>query len=346
MAVPTSPIDSTFGALFIGMVLAAVLWGVSCVQTWYYFDNYRHDSIFLKGVVFLTWLSDTIHQVLITHVLYYYTISHFGDTDALENIVWTLYVEVVFNAITGFLVQSFFAYRIWTFRKNFAVLSVIVLLILGEVGTSVAYVGGGAHLPTFTGLKKLKPLSMSINVLAAAGDVLISVAICFFLNNAKSGFAWSNNVINRLMLFAINTGLLTSICACASLLFILALPNTLVYFAFYFMIGRFYVNSLLATLNSRKSMRTPASTEAESHSLQDRARSTFSARLRGIMSTQDNNKPHTTPRIEVQISTIKADDYGNDEASLQQDEETAVVGMQNKADDFKFPSNKSSEKVV
>ncbi len=36
-------------------------------------------------------------------------------------------------------------------------------------------------------------------------------------------------------------------------------------------------------------MRTPASTEAESHSLQDRARSTFSARLRGIMSTQDNN---------------------------------------------------------
>ncbi len=63
----------------------------------------------------------------------------------------------------------------------------------------IAYVGGGAHLPTFTDLKKLKPLSMSINVLAAAGDVLISVAICFFLNNAKSGFAWSNNVINRLV---------------------------------------------------------------------------------------------------------------------------------------------------
>ncbi|KAK0222415.1 hypothetical protein EDD85DRAFT_254901 [Armillaria nabsnona] len=126
MAVPASPIDSTFGALFIGMVLAAVLWGVSCVQTWYYFDNYRRDSIFLKGVVFFTWLSDTIHQILITHVLYYYTISHFGDTDALENIVWTLYVEVIFNAITGFLVQSFFAYRIWTFRKNLAVLSVIV----------------------------------------------------------------------------------------------------------------------------------------------------------------------------------------------------------------------------
>ncbi|KAK0226651.1 hypothetical protein IW262DRAFT_1294826 [Armillaria fumosa] len=217
-----------FGALFIGMVMAAVLrLGLGSGVTWYYFDNYRRDSMFLtssrpfdRNDVFFTRLSDTIHQILITHVLYYYTISHFGDTNALENIVWTLYVKVIFNAITGFLVQSFFAYRIWTFRKNLAVLSVIVLLILGEVGTSVAYVGGGAHLPTFADLKKLKPLSMSINVLAAAGDVLISVAICIFLNDAKSGFAWSNNVINRLMLFAINTGMFTSICACASLLFL------------------------------------------------------------------------------------------------------------------------------
>ncbi|KAG7449984.1 uncharacterized protein BT62DRAFT_917532 [Guyanagaster necrorhizus] len=315
MAVPTSSIGSTFGALFIGMVVAAALWGVSCVQTWYYFDNYRRDSIFLKVVVFLTWLSDTVHQILITHVLYYYTISHFGDTNALEDVVWTLYVgtifqfllsaEVIFNSITGFLVQSFFAYRIWTFRKNAIVLSVIALFILGEVGTSVAYVVGGAHLPTFTDLKKLKALSMSVNVFAAAGDVLISVTICFFLNNAKSGFAWSNNVINRLL------------------------------------VGRFYVNSLLATLNSRKSMRTPASTEAESHSLQDRARRTFSTRLRGIMSTQDNN-PHTTPRIEVQINTIRADDYGNDEVSLQQDD----AGVQNKSGDFKFTSNESSEKGV
>ncbi|KAK0459422.1 uncharacterized protein EV420DRAFT_1678180 [Desarmillaria tabescens] len=341
MAVPTSPIDSTFGALFIGMVLAAVLWGVSCVQTWYYFDNYRHDSIFLKGVVFLTWLSDTIHQVLITHVLYYYTISHFGDTDALENIVWTLYVEVVFNAITGFLVQSFFAYRIWTcFPEKLRSPVCHRAFDIGRSG-DLSSICRRWRTPSYVYRpQKLKPLSMSINVLAAAGDVLISVAICFFLNNAKSGFAWSNNVINRLV------HLICSITFGFNDMIILALPNTLVYFAFYFMIGRFYVNSLLATLNSRKSMRTPASTEAESHSLQDRARSTFSARLRGIMSTQDNNKPHTTPRIEVQISTIKADDYGNDEASLQQDEETAVVGMQNKADDFKFPSNKSSEKVV
>ncbi|KAF9021127.1 hypothetical protein BDZ89DRAFT_249149 [Hymenopellis radicata] len=265
------------------MVLAAVLWGISCVQTWFYFDNYRRDKLWIKILVFATWSSDTIHQILITHALYHYTIRHFGNRQALENVVWSMYVEVLFNALTGFLVQSYFAYRIWSFRPNIWVLIPIVALILGELATSIAYVAKGTHLPTFTLLGELKALSMSVNVLAAAGDVAITTAIVVFLERAKSGFTWSNHIINRLMLFSINTGLLTSLCACMSLLFILAIPNTLIYFAFYFMIGRFYINSLLATLNSRKSMRTPASTEAESHSLQDRnGRSTnLGSALRG-----------------------------------------------------------------
>ena len=40
------------------------------------------------------------------------------------------------------------------------------------------------------------------------------------------------------MIFSVNTGLLTSICACMSLITILALPNTFVYITFFFVIGR------------------------------------------------------------------------------------------------------------
>ncbi|SJL10477.1 uncharacterized protein ARMOST_13863 [Armillaria ostoyae] len=121
--------------------------------------------------------------------VYYYTISHFGDTDYLEKVVWSLYAEIIFNGVTGFLVQSFFTYRIWTFRRNIPIVFGISLLVLVELGISVAYAIQGGHLPTFVELKELKPLSMSINVLAAAGDVAISAAICTFLNSTKSGFA-------------------------------------------------------------------------------------------------------------------------------------------------------------
>ncbi len=90
------------------------------------------------------------------------------------------------------------------------------------------------RLKTFDELVQIKGVSMSINGLAAAGDVAISIAICTMLESSKSGFGWSNHVINRLvrltsslhrraligiqMIFAINSGLLTSLCAIMSLI--------------------------------------------------------------------------------------------------------------------------------
>ncbi|KAK0220925.1 hypothetical protein EDD85DRAFT_796691 [Armillaria nabsnona] len=60
-----------------------------------------------------------------------------------------------------------------------------------------AYVIQGGHLPTFVELKELKSLPTPFNVLAAAGDVAISAAIYTLQNSAKSGFAWSDHIINR-----------------------------------------------------------------------------------------------------------------------------------------------------
>ncbi|KAK7447102.1 hypothetical protein VKT23_013760 [Stygiomarasmius scandens] len=301
---------NNIGALFIGMVLGCALWGVSCVQTWFYYDNYRNDHAALKYLVFFVWLFDTIHQILVVHVLYMYTIAHFGDFDNLNNILWSLYIEVLFCAFTGFLVQSFFAHRIWQFKKNYFLMVLILVLILGELVTSVAYVAQGfaQGLDTSDKLRHLKGLSMTVNVLAAAGDVVISAAICTMLSSSKTGFTWSNHVINRLMLFSINTGLLTSICACLSLVLILVLPNTLWYFTFYFIIGRFYANSLLATLNARRRIQKsgqPKASAGESHSLTNRA---GNRRVTDIMSAhQDRGGPNT--EIQVQIETII--DYNN-----------------------------------
>ncbi|KAK0218775.1 hypothetical protein IW262DRAFT_1055067 [Armillaria fumosa] len=304
----SNSLGGTMGPLYIGMVLAGALWGVSCVQTWYYFDNYKNDPTFLRVVVFCTWLSDTIHQILISQAVYNYTITHFGDTDNLQNVLWSLYLEALFNGITGFLVQSFFLHRIWTFRKNMYITFVIGLLVIGEFGVTISYVALGMKLKTFTDLKQIKGVSMSINALAAAGDVLISAAICTMLNSSKSGFAWSNHVINRLILFSINSGLLTSICAIMSLVTILALPNTLIYFCFYFLIGRFYSNSLLATLNARKGMRAmQSSSRGESHSLQERTQGgRLVGRLNGLMNQGDKTG------IQVQIETIRAQDYSGE----------------------------------
>jgi hypothetical protein len=92
-------------------------------------------------------------------------------------------------------------------------------------------------MDTFAELSNLKHLSMVVNVLAAAGDVLIALILCVMLHVSRTGYkkyrsvillcvfptlmcciaCRSDTIINRLIAFSVNTGLLTSVCAVMSL---------------------------------------------------------------------------------------------------------------------------------
>lgn len=99
--------------------------------------------------------------------------------------------------------------------------------------------------------------SRAINALAAVSDVAIAVILIFLLQRSRTGFRRSDSVINRLILFSLNTGLLTSIDALLSLITvrlkkssvqnylahywltqITVLPNTFVYITFFVTISR------------------------------------------------------------------------------------------------------------
>ncbi|KAG7443913.1 uncharacterized protein BT62DRAFT_304616 [Guyanagaster necrorhizus] len=257
--IPDFSLDKTIGAAFIGVVVAAILHGVSCVQAWYYFTH-QHDQWPLKSIVTAVIVLDTVHQVLIFHTVYSYLVGHYGDETELQKTVWSLLAEVLLNGFTAFLVQSFLALRVWRLSsENFVVTAIVALLVIAEFGCIIAF-GTLAliHVHTFVELARLKYLSISVNALAAAGDVFIAGTLCLLLHRSRTGFQNSDTMINKLILFAVNTGLLTSLCAVASLISILTAPNTFIYITFFFCMGRLYSNSLLATLNARKRIRTAA----------------------------------------------------------------------------------------
>ncbi|KAF5369787.1 hypothetical protein D9758_001371 [Tetrapyrgos nigripes] len=139
------------------------------------------------------------------------------------------------------------------------------------------------QLVTWIDLTRLKGLSMTVNVLGAVADVIIAAGLFYFLHRSRTGFRKSDTIISKLIVFSVSTGLLTSICAIASLLSILIWGQTLIYVAFYFSLGRclsfspkfdvfadkkkVYSNSLLATLNARQSIRGIGGDESEDISL-------------------------------------------------------------------------------
>ncbi|KAJ3813978.1 hypothetical protein F5876DRAFT_62699 [Lentinula aff. lateritia] len=229
-------------------------------------------SLFGMLRVGLVVLFDFVHQALISHTVYYYLILNYANPSALSLAVWSLLAEVLFNGFTAFCVQSFLTWRIWRLsNSNFWVTGIVVSLVLAEFGCVVAFgiiafvyllhyseyllnhLLSLVRVSTFVELAAdLKELSVTVNALAAAGDVLIAGILTILLQKSKTGF--QRQLVIQTM-FAVNTGALTSLCAVASLISILAAPNTFIYISFFFCMGRLYTNSLLATLNARNKIR-------------------------------------------------------------------------------------------
>ncbi|KAF7356994.1 hypothetical protein MVEN_01036000 [Mycena venus] len=329
-------LDKTLGVSFIGVVVAAGLHGVSCVQAWWYYTH-QNDRWPLKLLVGAVMLFDTVHQALISHTVYTYLITNYNNGTELGQIVWSLLVEVLFNGLTALLVQSFLTVRIWRLSNgNLWLTGIALLLVLGEFGCVLAYVAISLRLHTFAELAELKALSITVNALAAAGDFFIAAALTFLLHRSRTGFHRSDTMIRKLTIFAINTGAVTTFCAIGSLVSICVAGNTYIYILFFFCIGRkspfltifafllilpalpgLYCNSLLATLNARKSIRGAADgvhTTSENVSLS----------LREFPKNTSLSMASKRPNISIKIDTTQEFNRDGDEGEKTGSHSTAV----------------------
>ncbi|KAI0921867.1 hypothetical protein AcV7_007997 [Taiwanofungus camphoratus] len=90
---------------------------------------------------------------------------------------------------------------------------------------------------------------------AAFADVLIATSLCVLLRRCRTGFSRTDSVVRTLIVYSVNTGALTSLCAIASLVTYAVMPDSYVFLAIYFVLPELLLNSLLATLNARSSLR-------------------------------------------------------------------------------------------
>ncbi|KAF9267071.1 hypothetical protein L218DRAFT_955541 [Marasmius fiardii PR-910] len=263
MTTPCAPIEfpplhNTMGCLFLGTTFAGAMWGVTTMQTYNYFLQYfRVDRPALNITVGVVYLLDTVHQCMLLHFTYTYLVSHFGDPVILGTLLWSILAMVLLTSLIGFICQSFLAYRVWVLsRGKFHVVGIVLLPILGLFACTLAYFGKAVPFTQFIQLGQVGGYSRAVNVLGAVSDVTITVALSFYLWSSKSGMRKTDAIVNRLILFCVRTGALTTLCAICSLITISVLPNTFIYITFYCTLARWYTTSLLSTLNARAELRS------------------------------------------------------------------------------------------
>ncbi|KIM46817.1 hypothetical protein M413DRAFT_263543 [Hebeloma cylindrosporum] len=247
--------DTTYGALFIGLILSAILYGVALLQTFMYYRRHPEDSRIMKSMVFLLCALDTGHLILCTMGLYDYLISNFNNPDALVRTTWTMNLQFSGTGLIGIIVQCFFARRVRIMSGNVILTVIILILASVEFSLGILFTVNSFILGNNTKLAKLFWITNTGLGCAAAADIMIAAALCYYLNKSRTGSSRADSLIAILIAYSVTTGLISSVIAVLCVILFAAMPNNLIGYALFLIIGKCYVNSLLAALNCRDSLR-------------------------------------------------------------------------------------------
>jgi len=256
----------TFGAMFIGVLFATFFQGILTLQAFIYYERFEDDPKYLKILVAGIWVLDVAHLVLISQATYHYLVSNWGNPSALQLTTTSLDLHLLFVGLATICCQGFFLRRIWVFSKGniyivgFLSLGCVAPLVLDWI-TSFHIINDPviAHFPSFT--KEV----VALFAIGAGVDIIMALLLVYYLSREKSEVRRTSSVIATLIQYTVATGLATSLLAIGSLIAYFARPNTLIYIGIHFSLGRMYTNALLATLNSRQSLREKINSNVEFH---------------------------------------------------------------------------------
>jgi hypothetical protein len=83
-------------------------------------------------------------------------------------------------------------------------------------------------------------------------DVFTAASLSYFLHKMRTGFKRSDTLINRLIIYSVNTGTLTSVFSAAVLATYNLMPTNFIYISLYFILCKLFANSCVGTLNTRR----------------------------------------------------------------------------------------------
>ncbi|RDB29098.1 hypothetical protein Hypma_014793 [Hypsizygus marmoreus] len=248
-------LDSKLGAGFLGNLIAGIFYGITCVQTYIYFTRNGKDTTQFRILILFLWLLDTLHLALVTHGLYYYLVSNYGNLLALAFPTWSFLVQVYITCISDLIIRGVFGRRVWLMAgKSKIIAAGITTTSLLTFITGFAFATRAFAVKAFVNSSQISHflyISLGSGVVA---DTFIAGSLCHSLAKSRTGFRKTDSLVNVLMVYAINTCLLTTVCSTACFITYTVWPNEFTFIGIYFSLSKLFFNSLLATLNSRESL--------------------------------------------------------------------------------------------
>lgn len=247
-------LDLSLGPVQVGFSVATFLYGLLMVQVYGYYQDYPGDPIVLKALVATIGLAELVHQTCCSHAVYFYTITEFGNFQLFSvSPPKTFFVAILCYGLTTILVSGVLIYRLWGAARQRIIAGFLAILMFFRFSVVLALAGFAFERKSFVDFVKQTWTLLAVSLVAVTvGEIFLTLALCYDLHCQRHTAAYRNwTAIERLVMWYIATGVVTSVVASAMVICFFAMRDNFVWMGFLIPLPRFFGIALLASLNTR-----------------------------------------------------------------------------------------------
>ncbi|KAL1939524.1 hypothetical protein VTO73DRAFT_9835 [Trametes versicolor] len=240
LIIPQIPsLDNTFGAIVIGTYVGLILYGVTIHQAYRYSRLYPNDSWWLKGLVIVVLVLESLTSVLGMHGCYYHLVTNYFQPEKLGHPVWSINLSPTISGLSVITAQSFFIRRVWVIGARFR-----PVVIVSE--------SRQLRQPKDSLQTESRAYLLYRSALALVSDLLLASVLIHVLHRNRTGFKRTDSMIDLMIMYSVSTGLITGIVDILAAGLAFAFPQQLLYIPLGVAGTKLYANAVLAALNSRQ----------------------------------------------------------------------------------------------
>ncbi|KAH6908851.1 hypothetical protein BKA70DRAFT_1385994 [Coprinopsis sp. MPI-PUGE-AT-0042] len=299
-------VQLSFGPMLIGTFINMILYGVLIVQTYHYYLNYKHDAKWIKALasVYYLFIVESLNTACDIQMMYEPLILHFGEAEATKYFPMMFAAEPIVIVAVSTPIQFFFAWRVRLLTKSNWLAGIICFFALVSLGGGIWTTALIIQIKLFARKEELHWSALVWFVSAVVSDVLITMVLVVTLSRRKTGFAGTDDAIQKIIKMTVQTGALTAFFAIGDVVFFMTMGHTALNFLWDLALSKLYANCALSTLNARSGLK-----EATHSSNQQRNQSnSFSRRP---APTDTILQPPSPSEFELEGSTSAASNHRN-----------------------------------
>ncbi|KAF9018248.1 hypothetical protein BDZ89DRAFT_353559 [Hymenopellis radicata] len=228
IAIPDNIAELT-GPLLLGHFFNWGLFGILCVQAYIYYLAFPNDRLWpTKALTVFVFLLELAQTFVNTRDAFRNFGFGWGDMSELDLMGTYWFGVPVMAATVSFVVQIFYAWRLWILTGRFWIPGAIILFSLTQCVAGM-YAGDCAkRLNHFTVLQADHTSHVVISLWLAGTalcDTVIAVTMSWTLLRARTGVRSTDAVVVKIVRLSVETGTICAICALLDLIFYLGFKN-------------------------------------------------------------------------------------------------------------------------